>query len=157
MGRRIDADGRVRLQGLIGRTGLDIIDALIEFVNFDTGRCDPSYAKIAEFARCSVSSVTKCLRRLKDLGVINWVRRCTAGIKDGRYTRSQDTNAYALLSSSGWRGARKPPPPAPAPEPSSWGATPPMPGVLSSAADALSAAREVLHAAGEKMDRLRRR
>jgi hypothetical protein len=154
--RRVDAYGRVHIQGVIGRMGLLVLRALIfDFLNFKSGRLDPSYEAIARRAICSVSAVTKALRRLKEAKVLSWIPRCTASYEDGRYIRTQDTNAYAVLPSTGWPGFWKPPP-APAPHPQTWGATPcdrdrkndPM-----GPADAMA----VLAAARERMDRARRR
>jgi hypothetical protein len=45
----------------------------------------------------------------------------------------QETNAYAVLPESQWRGYRSPPEP-PAPAPGTWGEPPPMPSVLAQAA-----------------------
>ena len=46
----------------------------------------------------------------------------------------QETNAYAVLPESQWRGYRPPPEPPAAPWPDTWGATPPMPSALVQAA-----------------------
>jgi hypothetical protein len=46
----------------------------------------------------------------------------------------QETNAYAVLPESQWRGYRPPPEPPAAPWPVTWGATPPLPTALAQAA-----------------------
>jgi hypothetical protein len=59
--------------------------------------------------------VATALQRLKALGILNWVRRCAERWADGRFVLEQETNAYALLPESQWRGYRAPQePPAPA-------------------------------------------
>jgi hypothetical protein len=138
-------------QGVVGRCGLMVAQALLfDCLNYASGRLDPSYATIARLAGVSISSVTRSLRKLKELGVINWVRRCIEEYQDGRYVLGQISNAYGISPSSSWRGFWKPPP-APAPHPSSWGASPPLPSKLG-LVDALA----VLDAAREKLDGRRR-
>jgi hypothetical protein len=54
--------------------------------------------------------------------ILNWVRRCAERWADGRFVLEQQTNAYAVLPETGWRGYR---PPLEAPEPE-WGRAPIM-------------------------------
>ena len=96
--------------GALGRNGLAVLHALIfDFLNFRTGQLDPGYATIARKACISMRSAARGLQNLKLAGVLNWLRRCTASFKDGRFTLEQDTNAYAILPSSQWRGYIEPP------------------------------------------------
>jgi hypothetical protein len=37
-------------------------------------------------------------------GSLNWLRRCPARIVDGHCVLDQNTNAYAILPASQWRG-----------------------------------------------------
>ena len=62
----------------------------------------------------------------------NWVRRCAETWRDGRYVLEQETNAYAVLPASQWRGYREPPE-APPPAPGTWGDHPVMPSLLAQA------------------------
>ena len=103
--------------GALGHTGLAVLHALIfDFLNFRSGRLDPSYAAIAAKAGVCVRTVASALQRLKALGILNWVRRCAERWADGRFVLEQDTNAYAVLPESHWRGYRPPQePPGPAP------------------------------------------
>ena len=95
-----------------------MLHALIfDFLNHRTGRLDPSYAAIAAKAGVCVRTVATALRRLRELGILNWVRRCAESWRDGRFVLEQQTNAYAVLPESQWRGYR---PPLEAPEPE-WG------------------------------------
>jgi len=121
--------------GIVGRTALAVLHALIfDFLNFKTGQLDPSYAKIAAKAGVCVRSVANALKRLRELGILNWVRRCIEDWQDGRYTLEQVSNAYAVLPASQWRGYKAPPEPE-APSPDTWGATPPLPSQLDQAAE----------------------
>jgi hypothetical protein len=120
--------------GALGRTGLAVLHALIfDFLNHRTGRLDPSYAAIAHKAGVCVRSVATALARLRDLGILNWVRRCAESRDDeGRFRLIQETNAYAVLPESQWRGYRPPQEP-PGPAPATWGAAPPMLDALAQA------------------------
>ena len=68
-------------------------------------------------------SVARGLQSLKLARVLIWLRRCTADFIDGRFVLEQDTNAYAILPSSQWRGYVEPPE-APPPQPGTWGEHP---------------------------------
>src|SRR3954471_5452462 len=84
--------------GAIGHTGLQVLHTLIfDFLNFATGRLDPSQAAIAGKANLCPRTVSTALDRLRDAGILAWVRRCTERWQDRRYVRKQQTNAYALL------------------------------------------------------------
>ena len=108
--------------GALGRNGLAVLHAfLFDFLNFRTGRLDPGYRAIAYAAAISIRSVARGLRKLKEAGVLNWLRRCSATVDtDGRFALAQETNAYALSPTSQWNGYAEPAPP-PVPE---WGAHP---------------------------------
>ena len=104
--------------GIIGRTALAVLYALaLDFQNFRTGRLDPSLDAIAARAGCCRRAVVNAIRRLRDLGLIAWRRRCEEDRDaEGRFRLRQRTNAYAVLPSSQWTGYRDtdPPPPDPA-------------------------------------------
>ena len=74
------------------------------------------------------------LKRLNGLGILTWVRRCAENWEDGRYVRRQQTNAYAILPSTGWHGFCPPRDEPPAPHPDTWGKPQPMPSILAAAA-----------------------
>jgi hypothetical protein len=103
-------------------------------MNFRTGRLDPGYKAIADKANVSARTVASGIQRLHDLGILTWVRRCTESWRDGRYVRRQQTNAYAILPSTGWLGFHPPRDEPPAPHPDTWGKPPPMPSILAAAA-----------------------
>jgi len=120
--------------GAVGHSALQVLHALIfDFLNFKSGRLDPSYAAIARKANVCERTVATALRRLRELGILNWVRRCAESWQDGRFTLEQETNAYAVLPATQWRGYR-PPPEAPAPAPGTWGDHPALPPLLAQAA-----------------------
>ena len=126
-----------RQDGAIGRNGLALLHALIfDCLNYASGRLDPSYQTLARLANISVRSVARGLQKLKAAGVLNWIRRCVENIQDGRFTLAQETNAYAVLPASQWSGYVAPPP-APPPDRGTWGDHPPLPDMLTQAAEAL--------------------
>ena len=120
--------------GAIGRTGLAVFYVLLfDFLDHATGRLEPSYDGIAAKAGVCRRAVADALHRLKELGLLHWQRRCSE-VKDelGRFRLKQETNAYAVLPPSHWRGYHEPPP-APPPEPGTWGDHPPLPDQLAQA------------------------
>jgi hypothetical protein len=128
MTRRKDHHG-----GAVGHAALQVLHALIfDFLNFTSGQLDPSHAAIARAANVCERTVRNALNRLRDLGILNWVRRCLESWQDGRFMLEQDTNAYAVLPATQWRGYT-PPPDAPTPAPGTWGDHPPLPSLLAQA------------------------
>ena len=107
--------------GSVGHAALQVLHSLIfDFLNHRTGRLDPSYAAITRKAGVCVRTVAAALKRLRELGILNWVRRCAESWRDGRFVLEQETNAYAVLPESQWRGYRPPAEP-PGPAPGTWG------------------------------------
>jgi hypothetical protein len=116
--------------GALGRTALDVLEAFtFDFLNFASGRLDPSYEAIARRAGIGVSAVHTALKRLRDLGILQWKRRFTEDWSDGCYSREQETNAYSIRPCSEWRGFT-PPREAPTPLPDAWGKAPCMPNII---------------------------
>jgi hypothetical protein len=137
--RRFERQTRTpgRQDGAIGRNGLALLHALIfDCLNYASGRLDPSYETLARLANISVRSVARGLQKLKAAGVLNWIRRCSESFREGRYTLEQDSNAYAVVPASQWRGYYTPPP-APPPDRGTWGDHPPLPSALAQAAQEL--------------------
>lgn len=136
--RARDFDRQTRRQGChggaIGHAALKVLEALIfDFLNYASGRLDPSHAAIARKANVCERTVRNALNRLRDLGILAWVRRCTENWQAGRFRLQQETNAYALQPPSGWRGYREPLE-APAPVAGTWGDHPALPDVVTQAA-----------------------
>jgi hypothetical protein len=123
-----------RQDGALGRNGLAVLHSLIfDWLDYSTGRLEPAISEIARKACISARSAARGLANLKAAGVLNWLRRCHAETKDGRFTLAQDTNAYAILPPTQWRGYRPPAEP-PAPDPATWGACPALPDAVTAAA-----------------------
>jgi len=136
---RVDAYGRRHCQGVLGRMGLLVLNALLfDFLNHSSGRLDPSYDAIASAAIVSRRSVARALERLRDAGILSWVRRCSESMDENRYVLAQDTNAYGISKPGQWKGY-KPPPAAPTPAPETWGASPALPPLALQAVAAVQA------------------
>ena len=72
--------------GAVGTPALKVLEALtFDFLNYASGRLDPGYKALAKAANISVSAVHTALRRLRDLGILVWQRRCDEGWSGGRY------------------------------------------------------------------------
>lgn len=113
-----------------GRAVLATLRGLLDFMDWQTGRLDPSYIGIAKKARYGRSTVADALQKLRELRVIDWIPCCRrAKGPNGQFRLEQETNAYIILPPSEWRGFKTAPPP-PSPTPETWGATPPLPSVL---------------------------
>ena len=70
--RRKDRHG-----GAVGHAALQVLHALIfDFLNYRSGRLDPSQATIARKANVCERTVATAIKRLRELGILNWVRRC---------------------------------------------------------------------------------
>jgi hypothetical protein len=116
--------------GSVGHAALQVLHALIfDFLNYRTGQLDPSYEAIARKANVCARTVATALKRLRELGILNWVRRCAESWQDGRFVLEQETNAYAVLPAAQWRGY-SPPADAPAPAAGTWGDHPPLPSQI---------------------------
>ena len=124
--------------GGIGLPAMAVLHAFhFDFLNYVTGRLDPSYDGIARMTGLARSTVAAAIARLKRLGIINWVRRCAQAYEDGVFTLRQETNAYAILPPSQWHGHADPDE-TPPPWPEAWGATPPLRDLLTQAMAAVS-------------------
>src|SRR3954468_6475540 len=76
--RRLDmkTSRKGRHGGMVGRSALTVLSVLIfDFLDYATGRLDPSHAAIARKARMCERSVQNALNRLRSLGILNWLRR----------------------------------------------------------------------------------
>jgi hypothetical protein len=110
--------------GVIGTIGVRVLRVLTQkFLHYKTGRCDPCQKTLARAVGACERSVASALKRLKEHGLLNWLRRCEeAAAPDGGFLMRQISNAYAILPCSQWKDYE---PPQPPPDPACWGARPP--------------------------------
>src|SRR3954451_22660786 len=74
--RRLDmkTSRKGRHGGMVGRSALTVLSVLIfDFLDYASGRLDPSHAAIARKARMCVRTVQNALNRLRSLGILNWM------------------------------------------------------------------------------------
>jgi hypothetical protein len=124
--------------GAIGPSALEVLRVLLfEFLDYATGSLEPSYEAIAAKAGLCRRTVADALQRLRTLGLLHWQRRARPEADEtGGFRLVQETNAYASLPPSHWKGYHEPPPPPP-PEPGTWGDHPPLPDPITLAAEEL--------------------
>lgn len=133
--RRFDRSTKIagRHGGALGHAALQVLHVLVfDFLDYRTGRLDPAYETIARKANLARSTVGAALKRLRGLGIVNWIRRCAGKMTAGHYTLEQETNAYAVLPPGQWKGFHDDPP-APAPLPGTWGDHPALPDAIGAA------------------------
>src|SRR5690242_19166739 len=103
-----DSHRHGRHGGLLTHVDLKVYYVLaFDFLNYATGRLDPSLDMIAAKVCCCRRAVGNVLARLRDRGLLIWRRRCEEDRDEqGRFRLRQRTNAYALLPTSQWVGYR---------------------------------------------------
>ena len=107
--------------GAIGHSAMQVLHTLIfDFLNYSSGRLDPSWEAIAKKANVGRATVGRALARLYSLGILRWLRRCAGHVEGESFLMRQETNAYAILPCSQWQGYT-PPPEAPPPASGTWG------------------------------------
>ncbi len=74
---------------------LDVAEVLVSALG-DDGRLDLAHATIAERALCHPTTARRALQRLRELGLVQWVRRLVRGSDTG-WRAAQTSNAYCLF------------------------------------------------------------
>jgi hypothetical protein len=83
--------------GPLGAIGLEVLRELYRIVEFKTGRLEPAINTLCEKLRRSKGAVVAALRRLKEHGFLDWVRRSEPTDCEGAGPQvRQITNAYAF-------------------------------------------------------------
>ena len=102
-----------RSNGALGHVGLEVLRELLRLIDRRTGRLDPAITTIATRIGRSVAAVVDALRRLRDHGFLNWIRRYVptgqAGIRGPQV--QQTSNAYQLTLPAALATAMAAPPP----------------------------------------------
>jgi len=90
--------------GPIGHVGIEVLTALMSVVHWNNGRLDPSIDWIAARIRRARSAVIRALKRLKDEGFLDWLRRSeTIDDAEGAGPRvRQISNAYRIEVPASW-------------------------------------------------------
>lgn len=77
--------------------GIRVLEALLrQFLDFKTGTLDPAITALMKVTALSKNAVVDALRRLKEHGFLDWVRRSekTTNVGEAGPQRQQATNAY---------------------------------------------------------------
>ena len=83
--------------GPIGTHTREVLYALLDLVDFRTGRLEPSYDKLVAMTGFARSTIGRALRRLRAHGFLDWVRRSRLVDKpDGEVAREQTSNAFVF-------------------------------------------------------------
>lgn len=103
--------------GIVGRSALSVLYALLwDCLSWRSGRLDPSIDRIAELASLGRTATIDALKRLKQLRIIDWLRRAESYTDEaGRHRLRQLTNAYGVASPAQWPRPHPPEPPLPHP------------------------------------------
>ncbi len=93
--------GHIRESGKqlpISMNGKAVLEALFSVMDGKTGRCDPSLDTIAQRSRLSRRTVVRQLEALRQLQIIDWVRRTvkTDNARGEGPQRQQTSNAYFI-------------------------------------------------------------
>jgi hypothetical protein len=103
---RRSGEGR-KHYGVLTAKFVAVLGALLwGFHNAQSGRCFPSYERIAEKADCARSTVYEAIRALEDAGIISWVNRIARvrewgpdlfGRAQNRWRVIRTSNAYTFV------------------------------------------------------------
>ncbi len=109
---------KARNPNVMTQGALRVFEALcFDFANVHTGQLFPSHATIAKRCGLGVTCVKDALKRLRELGLIHWQRRCIQVVQAlGGFILKQVTNLYTILPTVVWDGFEeedKAPPPEP--------------------------------------------
>lgn len=77
--------------------GIRVLEALLRnFLDFKTGQLDPAITALMKVTALSKNAVVDALKRLKEHGFLDWVRRSqrTTNVGEAGPQREQATNAY---------------------------------------------------------------
>jgi hypothetical protein len=81
--------------GPLGHVGLEVLRELYRIVDFKTGRLEPAIDTVCNALRRSRAAVVAAMRRLREHGFLNWVRRTEPTECQGAGPQvRQITNAY---------------------------------------------------------------
>ena len=88
-----------RENGAIGHVGMEVLRELLRLIDYKTGRLDPAIATLAQRIGRSIAAVAAALKRLKEHGFLDWLRRYiptgNAGLRGPQV--KQTSNAYRLM------------------------------------------------------------
>ncbi|MFM5948842.1 MAG: RNA replicase [Novosphingobium sp.] len=107
--------------GALGYTGIKVLKALFECLDYQSGRLEPSYLAICKRAHLCVSAVVDAIKRLVLHGFVDLRRRYEkTGNTNGGPSVRQITNAYRLMLPPVAAKTLRNPPPVPVSDDELW-------------------------------------
>jgi DNA-binding MarR family transcriptional regulator len=83
--------------GILGYVAREVMEVLLQTMNYSTGRLDPSLNTLAERTGRCKSAVVRALKALRHAGFVDWIRRYVPTHEAGRGVQvKQTSNAYRL-------------------------------------------------------------
>jgi hypothetical protein len=73
---------------------LKTLEAVLSFTNFATGHCIATYEMIADAADCCRDTVYQHINILRELGLLDWVRRCEPTGNKAQPTKAAPNNYF---------------------------------------------------------------
>lgn len=109
--REYDVAGKEKGRGgPLGPHTRDVLAALLDLVDFATGRLEPTYAKLMAMTGFAKSTISSALRRLRAHGFLDWARRSRVVDTDEGQGRKQTSNAFffelSRMPKHAWRRFR---------------------------------------------------
>lgn len=87
-----------RRNGPLGPVAIEVLEYLVNVVDFDTGRLEPSIDTMTHRLKRSRDAVVRGLANLRRHGFLDWIRRYEPTGNEGRGPKiRQASNAYRLL------------------------------------------------------------
>src|ERR1700733_3067821 len=95
---------KARNPKIMTQGALRVFEALcFDFANVHTGQLFPSHSTIAKRCGLGITCVKDALKRLRELGLIHWQRRCIQAVQAlGGFILKQVTNLYTILPTAVW-------------------------------------------------------
>ncbi len=120
---------KARNPRIMAQSAIRVLESLcFDFPNIYTGQLFPSHASIAHKTGLAVSTVKEALNKLRELGILQWQRRCVESLQEfGGFLMRQISNLYHIFPETLWSDYRTTPEDTPPPAPEEYGATPLMP------------------------------
>lgn len=84
--------------GPLGAVAIEVLELLVNLVDFKSGRLEPSIATLMKRLRRSRDAIVRALNALRSHGFVDWLRRYVPTDNDGAGPQVQQTsNAYRLM------------------------------------------------------------
>jgi len=104
-------------RGPLTRATIQVLEALLGFLNRTDGRCFPAYESIAAAAGCARSTVARAIKELEAAGILTWANRLLRVTATGLDLLGQVVTRSKLIRTSNAYSFTDPAPPPKPPKP----------------------------------------